>query len=214
MKTAQILERPFKDGKIRQNHKNGWFNATDLLHVANNYRVQVGLNKKAISDYLKTDNTKEFIKEILDRENLSLAYETKKGNNGGTWVHPLLLIDIAMWLSPEFKYEAMQWLSDNLTLHRDLSGESYKKVASYLQSREDIVPLAKIGVIMPKVARYIKTHLNVDDWNKQDSQTLEKRDRIHKNFIMLLEAGVELNKALHTAVVTEISENEDYICIS
>ena len=88
MKTPQILERKFRDGVVRQNHKTGWFNATDLLGVANTYRQQIGLKPKRINDYFKTDNTKEFIKEILDRENLSKVYESKKGRNGGTWVHP------------------------------------------------------------------------------------------------------------------------------
>ena len=70
MKTTQIMERPFRDGTIRQNHKTGWFNATDLLRVGNQYREQIGLNKKAIADYLKNDSTKEYIKEILEREDL------------------------------------------------------------------------------------------------------------------------------------------------
>lgn len=196
MKTVQIMERQFKDGVIRQNHKNGWFNATDLIQVANRYRQQIGLDKKMIADYLKTNSTKEFIKEILDRENISLAFESKKGKGGGTWVHPLILIDIAMWLSPEFKYDAMKWLEDRLIQNRDLSGDSYKKLAGYLKSRTDIIPIAKLGIVMPKIARYIKEQLKVDDWNKADEIVLQQRDAIHNNFIMLLEAGVETNKAL------------------
>lgn len=196
MKTVQIMERKFKDGVIRQNHKNGWFNATDLIHVANRYRQQIGLDKKMIADYLKTNSTKEFVKEILDRENISLAFESKKGKGGGTWVHPLILIDIAMWLSPEFKYDAMKWLEDRLIQNRDLSGDSYKKLASYLKSRTDIIPIAKLGIVMPKIARYTKEQLKVEDWNKADEIVLQQRDSIHNNFMMLLEAGVETNKAL------------------
>ena len=196
MKTVQIMERRFKDGVIRQNHKNGWFNATDLIHVANRYRQQIGLDKKMIADYLKTNSTKEFVKEILDRENISLAFESKKGKGGGTWVHPLILIDIAMWLSPEFKYDAMKWLEDRLIQNRDLSGDSYKKLAGYLKSRTDIIPLAKLGIVMPKIARYIKEQLKVEDWNKADELVLQQRDAIHNNFMMLLDAGVEINKAL------------------
>lgn len=199
MKTTQIMERKFRDGIIRQNHKSSWFNATDLIQVANQYRTQIGLEKKLIADYLRNNSTKEFIKEILDRENLSLAYESKKGKGGGTWVHPLILIDIAMWLSPDFKYEAMKWLEDRLIQNRDLSGDSYKKLASYLKNRTDIIPIAKLGIVMPKIARYIKDQLQVDDWNKADEKTLKQRDMIHNNFIMLLDAGVETNKALHIA---------------
>ena len=193
------MQRNFRDGIIRQNHKTGWFNATDLIQVANQYRTQIGLEKKLIADYLRNNSTKEFIKEILDRENLSLAYESKKGKGGGTWVHPLILIDIAMWLSPDFKYEAMKWLEDRLIQNRDLSGDSYKKLASYLKNRTDIIPIAKLGIVMPKIARYIKDQLQVEDWNKADETTLKQRDMIHNNFMMLLDAGVDNNKALFIA---------------
>jgi hypothetical protein len=209
MVTAQIVERKFKGGSIRQNHKTAWFNATDLNKIANEYRAQIGLKPKHIADYLKTDSTREFIKEILDREDISKAYETKKGKSGGTWVHPLILIDFAMWLSPEFKYEAMKWLEDRLIKNRDLSGDSYKKLASYLSKREDIVSIAKIGVIMPKIAKYIKDSLNVEDWNKTTEENLKKRDNIHNNFMMLLDGGVEINKALYIAVKNELEKKDE-----
>lgn len=202
------MERPFRDGIVRQNHKTGWFNATDLLKVANEYRTQIGLNKKAIADYLKNDSTKEFIKEILDRESLSKAYESKKGNSGGTWVHPLLLIDIAMWLSPEFKYEAMQWLQDELIKNRDISGESYKKLSSYLSRRDDIFPIAEVGLVIPKVASYIKKRLNVEDWNNQPSEILKARDDIHNNFMLLLDGGVDKRLALKLSVDNVINSLE------
>ena len=49
---------------------------------------------------------------------------------------------------------------------------------------------------MPKIARYIKEQLKVEDWNKASEIELQQRDAIHNNFMMLLEAGVETNKAL------------------
>lgn len=104
-----------------------------------------------------------------------------------------------MWLSPDFKYEAMKWLEDRLIQNRDLSGDSYKKLASYLKNRTDIIPIAKLGIVMPKIARYIKDQLQVEDWNKADETTLKQRDMIHNNFMMLLDAGVDNNKALFIA---------------
>jgi len=205
MKTEQIMVRTFRDGEIRQNHKTNWFNATDLIKLGNEYRSQIGLKPRLIADYFKTDNTKEFVKIILDRENLTKAYETKKGKNGGTWVHPLILVDIAMWLNPDFKYDALKWVNDELTKNRDLSGDSYKKLASYIKSRDDI-PIAKIGIILPKIAKYIKQCLKVDDWNKATEKQLKQRDEIHKNFIMLCKANVELNIALKLATETAIND--------
>lgn len=200
MVTQQIVERNFRGNIIRQNHKTAWFNATDLNKIGNEYRKQIGLGNKLIADYLRNDTTKEFIKEILDKEDISKVYESKKGKNGGTWVHPLILIDFAMWLSPEFKYEAMKWLEDRLIQNRDLSGDSYKKLASYLKNRDDLIPIAKIGVVMPKIATYIKDSLKVEDWNKATELQLKKRDMVHNNFMMLLDGGVEIKNALMIAM--------------
>jgi hypothetical protein len=199
MKTAQIMERKFRDGVIRQNHKTSWFNATDLLQVANQYRQQIGLPRKAIADYLKNDSTKEFIKEILTRENLSMAYESKKGKSGGTWVHPLILIDFAMWLSPDFKYEAIKWLQDELLKHRDSSGDSYKKLSSSIVSYYNN-DLAKAGLVIPKIAKAIKKSLNVEDWNKTNEETLKKRDTIHNSITILLKGGVDIETAYKVAM--------------
>jgi len=204
MKTAQIMFRPFKDGSIRQNHKTTWFNATDLIKIANKYRTQIGLKEKLIKDYFKTDSTNEFIKEILDRENLSEVYSSKKGKNGGTWVHPLLLIDIAMWLSPEFKYDAMNWLQDELLKNRDESGESFKKMAVSI-SRYMGNDIARAGIAIPKIAKAIKSNLSVEDWNNTTEENLKKRDEIQKNISILLKAGVEINKACITSLQEVVS---------
>jgi len=204
MKTAQIMMRPFKDGTIRQNHKTGWFNATDLIKIANNYRAQIGKKEKLIKDYFKTDSTIDFIKEILDRENISQAYISKKGKNGGTWVHPLLLIDIAMWLSPEFKYDAMKWLEDELIKNRDASGNSYKKMTSSVMQYMGS-DVARAGIAIPKIAKAIKMNLGVDDWNAATQNQLKQRDEIQKNISMLLKAGIEINKACYISISEQVS---------
>lgn len=199
MKTPQILLRPFKDGYIRQNHKSKWFNATDLSKIANSYRTQIGLTEKKIADYLKNDSTKEFAKEIMDKEDISKVYEAKKGKNGGTWVHPLILIDFAMWLSPEFKYVAISWLHDNLTLNRDTSGDSYRELSSQIAKNSDIPP-SKIGLAIPIVAKNIKKLLNVDDWNMATTEQLHERDVIHKSLIMMIKAKVTLKTAMNIVI--------------
>ena len=198
------MMRPFKDGTIRQNHKTGWFNATDLIKIANNYRAQIGKKEKLIKDYFKTDSTIDFIKEILDRENISQAYISKKGKNGGTWVHPLLLIDIAMWLSPEFKYDAMKWLEDELIKNRDASGNSYKKMTSSVMQYMGS-DVARAGIAIPKIAKAIKMNLGVDDWNAATQNQLKQRDEIQKNISMLLKAGIEINKACYISISEQVS---------
>jgi len=197
MKTEQILQRQFLDGIITQNHKTSWFNATNLIAIANKYRETQGLLPKNIADYLKKKETKEFVATIAKREQISEVFSVKKGKNGGTWVHPLLLIDIMMWLSPDFKYQAMQWLQDNLTKFRDTSGDDYKKLTSVLCQK---IPISKVGIIIPEVAKKIKNVCKVEDWNAATEQQLKQRVEIQKDFILLCEANVEPDKALHLAI--------------
>ena len=49
----------------------------------------------------------------------TLIYTKKRGKNGGTWMHPYLFIDFAMFLSAEFKLQCIKWLHDNLLILRD-----------------------------------------------------------------------------------------------
>lgn len=56
--------------------------------------------------FIKTPMTKEFLESIENQtqENLSLLKKVCRGkDNKGTWVHPAIFVDIAMWLNPEFK---------------------------------------------------------------------------------------------------------------
>ena len=199
MKTTQIMHRRIFDGVVKQNHKTGWLNANNLLEIYNRKAKQLGKPTKKINAYTVNATSIEFFEEIMNQENITTVYESKKGKNGGTWMHPLVFVDFAMWVSPEFKYYAMQWLTDELLKNRDESGDSYKKmtssVASYLGS-----DMAKAGITIPKIAKAIKTNLKVSDWNSTTEENLKKRDEIQKNISILLKAGVEINKACVTAI--------------
>lgn len=71
--------------------------------------------------------------------------KTKKGRvNGGTWMHPYLFIDFAMWLSPEFKLNCVKWIYDNLIKFRNFSGNSFKEVSAALKETGATDPLKYI----------------------------------------------------------------------
>ncbi|AVL94490.1 KilA N-domain protein [Moumouvirus australiensis] len=88
--------------------ENGFVNATNLC-------------KKCGKDYKnwkRNDNSKELIKEIVKRTNLSLnkiLIPIKGGFNikvRGTYVHPLLLTNIANWISPLFAIKISVWIEE------------------------------------------------------------------------------------------------------
>ncbi|HED2846394.1 TPA: KilA-N domain-containing protein, partial [Morganella morganii] len=101
-----------------------WVNAT----VAAKY-----FDKRAL-DWLRLDSTKEYAKEIgqeLDIEAINLKGEishllvrVEKGRNGGTWIHPELVIEFARWLSPKFaracdRHIKNMLMAQNMTLTED-----------------------------------------------------------------------------------------------
>lgn len=72
----------------------GWFNATG---AAEKY------GKRPI-DWLNQDGVREYITALADMlkcEPGSLL-KTKRGNNGGTWLHPKLAVRFAQWLDVRF----------------------------------------------------------------------------------------------------------------
>lgn len=104
MKTNQIIIRPMGDFKVSQRTKDGFFCATSLLAQWNE---KSGM-KKEVSKFFEIQSTSELVKIIMMRENLNTqdsTYLKTRGKNGGTWMHPILFIDFAMWLNhPEKRF--------------------------------------------------------------------------------------------------------------
>lgn len=73
-------------------------------------------------EYYRLDTTKEFVAELADslknskRENPAWdIIITKRGGEShlkGTWIHPDLAINLAMWLSPKFSVKVSRWVRE------------------------------------------------------------------------------------------------------
>lgn len=125
MKTNVVMTRKMGNFDIFQRTEDGMFNATSLLSQWNKKR---GLSRgKEVNDFLKIDKTKEFIAEVELRENhnTNKIVLSKKGKNGGTWLHPLVFIDFEMWLNPSFKYDVLKFVYDELIKQRHDAGDNY-----------------------------------------------------------------------------------------
>lgn len=71
-----------------------WFNATEVAEK----------HGKRVADWLENGETQSYIAalaEILNVPNLALL-RTKRGRNGGTWMHPRLAVPFARWLDVRF----------------------------------------------------------------------------------------------------------------
>lgn len=133
MKTSVVVYRDLNGIQVRQDSKNGYFNANDLLNIHN----QKTNKPKELDAYLRNKSTKELISalqsDFVNTENSTdLAMYTKRGKYGGTWMHPFLLIDFGMWLSTEFKITVIKWVYDNLIKYRNECGDGFNEIRQAL----------------------------------------------------------------------------------
>ena len=134
MKTNQILIRPMGDFEVLQRTSDGMFNATALLKQWN----KLSPTERKMDNFFKLKGTNEFINTIVQKENLDtpkLVYvksRASRGCNSGTWMHPLLFIDFAMWINPEFKYEVLKFVYDQLIEFRNEAGNTYIKMCEQI----------------------------------------------------------------------------------
>lgn len=121
--------------EILQRTKDGMFNATLLLKQWNDQSVS---NRK-LDNYFNSEKTKEFIQTIQERENLDtpkmvyVKYKASRGDSVGTWMHPLLFIDFAMWINPKFKYDVLKFVSDQMIKYRNEAGDAYRELSAAVQ---------------------------------------------------------------------------------
>lgn len=136
--TNQIIVSEYQGTQVSFNEE-GWFNATI---VADRF------GKRPV-DWLSQDGTKEYIDalaSILKCEPKSLL-KTKRGNNGGTWMHPRMGVPFARWLDVKFGVWCDAQIHDILTgktNHHDkkrvrhMAAASYKLMCDMLQdARQD-----------------------------------------------------------------------------
>lgn len=203
MKTAVIMERQLCGKVVKQNHKTRMFNANDLHAVGNQIRKQSGLKPKQAAAYFNLESTKELINQICIIENIS-DVEVKKatrGKAGGTWVHPILFADMAMWYSPELKVKILKWVMDGLLDVRDNSGDSYKKMASALKQSfpGEFSPL-KMAEVANTIAAECRVGNGSERWQKAAEDQLALRDKIQDAVSLIADMCPNIGTAVSKAI--------------
>ena len=154
MKTNNVILRPMGEFKVAQRTKDGMFNATDLLKQWN----FASCSQKEIKHYFENKSTNEFVEALIKEENLdsrNSAYvksKASRGDNAGTWMHPLLFLDFAMWLNPSFKVKVLKFVADQMLKYRNDAGDAYRKMANSVQK---IVSSSFMPVAMSNLSKAI-----------------------------------------------------------
>jgi hypothetical protein len=132
MKTNVIMVRKMGVFDVNQRTKDGMFNANSLLKQWNTANE----SKKEIKDYFDNKSTQEFIDVLKNDESTiggivpMIKSRASKGENAGTWMHPYLFIDFAMWINPKFKFEVIKFVYDELIKYRNDAGDNYVSLSA------------------------------------------------------------------------------------
>lgn len=184
MKTEVILNRALENGSIRQSSKTGYFSLTDLIQT---YTDTTGETKQ-LHNYLGSIPTRKFMQALAQDQGVLVneLLVTRRGRyNGGTWAHPYIFVDLAMWLSPEFKVVAIGWIYDNLVKFRNSSGDSFSTMNSMLDRAYNI---GRQYWIYPKVANLVASAVGLescakDRWQHATEEQLKLRDELQAQII-------------------------------
>lgn len=160
MKTNQEMIRPMGDFKVIQRTKDGFFNATELLKQWN---VSNCDERRELDNFWKAAHLNELMSEIAKNElnitsvdftvlkrTLSKTNKARLDRGGGTWMHPILFIKFAMYLSPRFEYHVIKFVYDEMIKFRNLAGDAYPSMCRAVRSimpepifREKVKDLAR-----------------------------------------------------------------------
>lgn len=198
---------------VTQRTSDGYFNITLVLKQWNE---QSGM-KKEVTKYLNLGQTQSLSNQIVKEENLhtqAAAYEEPTRSHSGTWVHPILFVDFCMWINIEFRYQALKFLSDHLIEYRNLSGDSYNRMAIASENKIVLLNLnltageikEKVERFQKKLAHYVRFYVFTSDvninsipnedlwmpWEKCTQEQLKLRDELQKVIGKCMEDDMDL----------------------
>lgn len=93
-------------------------------------------------EFTRLPETKRYLKALENSKTGKIPYlKSVAGRYGGTWVHPLVAIQLAKWLSPEFAVFVNQvfkrYIEGDITLADDILQRAPIKDAEWLRDRAD-----------------------------------------------------------------------------
>lgn len=200
MKTEVVMQRELFGKKVAQKSKSEFLSATDLFLIGNRERVLDSLKPVSISDYYKNSKNKEFLSE------LEIQYGKIKSDGRGkshSWVHPLLFMDMALWLSPKLKVKVYEWLQDNLLSYRNDSGDSYKKmVGSLYDKATDKTNFKKnMSFVARRIALECGVQLKEKRWETASENQLKLRDKMHEYIALFCDITKNANDAIELGIL-------------
>lgn len=109
---------------------------------------------KRITNYLRTKETKAFLKSLSEVKTLrceSLVLKPEQGVKGDTWVHPLVSINLAQWLSSDFAVVVADVFKSYLEADPELAKD-------IINRQTDIAKVEDIEATAKARSKYLRTY--------------------------------------------------------
>lgn len=191
--------------EVFQRTSDGFFNATSLLKQWNSNSKP----ERKMDNYFNIKGTGEFVDTIMGRENLHtpnsvyVKSRASRGINSGTWMHPLLFIDFAMWINPSFKYDVLRFVYDQLIQYRIEAGDSYREMADQIAS---ISKKQDIPSNIPNIARAI----NIIVYGSHEKQMRNKHAE-EKSMRELVKMQIKVTELIKEGFIKSYDSLLDYL---
>lgn len=144
--------------------------------------------------YLGLTCTQDYLLYLANKEGIQEPIRTKRGKGGGTWAHLYILVDAAMYLSPELKTEIIKVFVHNrlLQVRNDSSDDFIELNAQIALCAQDVFGKPSHNGHYINLAKIIKSRVlsEGEEWNNACSDKLMERDRIEISLTTMLRCGV------------------------
>lgn len=219
MKTNQEMIRPMGNFNVIQRTSDGYFNATHLLKQWNENAKSKSVNstdlkERRLDAFWDSTNLNQLMSEIAENEldfksqnfgdlKNALSKTCRGKKNGGTWMHPILFIKFAMYLSPRFEYHVLKFVADEMIRYRNDAGDAYKQLSSAVMK---IVPRDFMPTAMKKIAEA----LNWVIFNEHENGIRNKHGEESKQR-ELFHLETKVTDLINEGFIKSFSQLEDYL---
>jgi hypothetical protein len=190
--------RELNGSDVLQRTCDSYFNANLL---AKQFNETSGIDKR-VREFTDNKGTIEFLEALSNELNINSDNPrylpkdlciTKKGKNGGTWMHPYLFVKFAMWLSPSFEIKIIKFVYDNLIEYRNQAGDYYKEMCNTINDRYlEYYDKKPDPLIFIKEANYLNQlvfGIGSGQRNEANEEQLDLMNRLQKANIKMIKEG-------------------------
>lgn len=201
------MKRPIMGMTVNQRTSDEYFQLSSIEGVSTVLRHGKGLPPFHAQLFLNQKGCKAFVASLEAKLGKPAIVSTGRGRGHHTWVHPYVMLKIALAMSPELEVEVYGWIYDELIKYRGESCESYKKMCGALALK--FQKHKHFLAFITDAANQVRNACSVgDDWNEATEAQLKLRDKIHDTISILSDVIDEPRDAVRLGIIRALGENK------